>query len=115
MSNRKSLLIFTAAVIGLAILFGVIYKTYGPKETVREFALEMCIASTANITEYQHSAESQGYPVGRIKALTSNGYYVMIYIPDLNVIGALEIPYSDEPKFQQVHCPAILGGDRETN
>ena len=109
---KMTLILLPAGALGMFLIY-LFFQHLRPDKPQREFALEMCIASTANIIEYQHSTESQGYPVARIKALTSTGYYIMIYIPDLNVIGALEIPYSDEPKFQEVHCPAILGGDRE--
>jgi hypothetical protein len=99
---------FVLIIIGVYVLIDAIVKVQKP---VYAFEMNDCIAATANINEYRNSAESTGYPVGKIKAITEDGYAVLIFIPDLNFYGTATIPFSKEAEFQSVHCPEALGGD----
>ena len=116
MSNKtKGLLMVSLGlvlmIVGVLVLTNAIKEARTPKQPVYAFAMNECIAATANINEYRHSDESLGYPVGKVKAITEDGYAVLIFIPDLNFYGTATIPFSKEPEFQSVHCPQALGGD----
>ena len=110
--NKQFGLLLVGVLVFFAIMMAGLMKfTQKPKAPTYAFAMNECIAATANINEYRHSENSIGYPVGKVKAITEDGYAVLIFIPDLNFYGTATIPFSKEVEFQSVHCPQALGGD----
>lgn len=102
-------------VLGFAVGWGLAERVKSAlnKPPQRAFVIDSCIAAKTNIEEYKYTPDPTGYPVGRVEVLNEAGYTVVAYIPELNMYGTMTIPYDEEPNFEVVKCPFVLGGGGE--